>query len=378
VTAIFMADLGLGLAAGTANPGDSLEAATATGVPMLQVALGAGRAEDIDVGTVRVSVTGASDETTTVTGVNLYVDVDGDGAYSLADTVIMTGVSFSGDDGVAVFNPSPAVRVPSGGTVHLLVTFNLNASAGDDFTASIASDTHVTAVGATSLTSVMPVGAPVTGGLKTVAAAGTPGSLEVRTGGSNPAAGTASPGETNVVLAQFTLRASSLESVNVSSLTLTGAGTGNEAIDVIGVSLHRDVNGDGAFDAGDTPIGTGTVYSADNGTLTFTGLTESIAASSQEEWIVVYDFASGGGTGTFLVQVSQPTDVGATGSVSAASVTVSGTPALGRTVTLVAGAEPAFFMGGCASGSSSPGGWAGWLLLALAALLAFRRRFAAE
>jgi hypothetical protein len=345
---------------------------------MLQVALGAGTAEAIDVGTVRVSVQGASDETSTVTGVTLYVDVDGNGAYTFgSDTVIMAGVSFSGDDGVAVFNPSPPIQVPAGGTVNLLVTFDLNASPGDDFTASIASDTHVSAVGATSLTSVTPVGAPVTGGLKTVAAAGSPGSLEVRTGAANPTAGTAVPGEMNVVLAQFTLRASSLESVNVSSLTLTGSGTGNEAIDVSGVSLHRDVNRDGALDGGDVPIGTGTVFSADNGTLTFTGLTKLIASSSQESWLVVCDFASAGGTGTFTVQIAQAADVGAMGAVSAGAVTVSGTPALGRTVTLVPGSEPAFFMGGCAGGVSSPGGWAGWLLMALAGILALRRKPAA-
>jgi hypothetical protein len=160
---------GLVLAPGPANPLASDVPAAASGVPLLQLRLTAGAAEDIDVSALGISVMGGSDETVTVSGAHCYLDADSDGAYTPGtDTAVHTGATFALDDGSVFFTPVTPVRVPAGGSVDLLVTFDLDAATGDDFTASVIAGSDVTAQGVTSLVTVFPLGAPVSGGTKTV------------------------------------------------------------------------------------------------------------------------------------------------------------------------------------------------------------------
>jgi uncharacterized protein (TIGR03382 family) len=178
-------------------------------------------------------------------------------------------------------------------------------------------------------------------------------------------------------MAQYVLRASSLEAVGVTQFVLTGSGTGNEANGVTSVRLVEDVNGDGALDAADATIATGAVFPADDGSVVFGGLARIIGASSQQVWLVVYDFSAGAEAGTFRVSVLQPSDVSATGQTSASSVTVTGPPATAETVTLSCNAcgEPVYFMGGCGAGTGG-GGFFPWLLLAAGLFIARRRLLA--
>jgi hypothetical protein len=376
VTANFISDVALGIYPGPANPVAGQESTAATGVPMLQLALTAGAAEGVTVASLRVSVTGASDETSTVTGVDLYEDVNGDGAYSVGtDQVVMTGATFASDDGDILFTFVPPLQIGAGEVKYVLVTFDLSAGVGDDFQARIAGSTDVSATSSATSMPLTPVGAPVSGGVKTAVAPSTAGSLEVVTGAMGPAGGYVPPGSSGVVMMQLILRTSSLEGATISDLTLTASGTGDDGANVTQVSLYRDVNVDGLVDGGDVLIAGSGVFSGDDGTVTFTGLGQTVFVGSQVAWLVVYDFGPAD-TGTYVVQVAGSTDVTATGNTSSTTLPVTGTPATGGLITIgtppapVTAGEPLGFAGGC--GGPAAGGlpllpllplfWALWFL----------------
>ncbi|GEM_PF-3129626 len=160
---------GLTLAAGPANPGPAEVPPLTAGVSVLQLRLTATAAEAVDVSAVRVSVSGGSDESITVTGVHAYLDADADAVYTPGtDAVLHSGAMFASDDGTVLLALIHTLQVTAGGFVDLLVTFDLDATPGDDFTASVAAGSDVIAQGAVSLTAVSPLGAPVIGGTITV------------------------------------------------------------------------------------------------------------------------------------------------------------------------------------------------------------------
>jgi len=168
---------------------------------------------------------------------------------------------------------------------------------------------------------------------------------------------------------QVLARAGSVEGVAVSTVTLRGWGTGNET-GVGEVRLYRDGNEDGRWDAGDTLLGSWGTYGADEGTVTFAGLTEYVAAQTQASWVVVYDFGTGAPEGTYGAKVEKGTDVWGVGSVSGGGVTVWGAPVSGEAVSVEkasgSAGDYAAFAGGCVPGA---GGAPLWPLLPLAAAL---------
>jgi hypothetical protein len=343
---------------------------------MLQLAMRAGTTEGIRVTTIRLSVTGAGDESATVTSADLYIDADGDGRYTLGtDQVFQTGVTFPVDEGTATFSGTPVI-IPPSGVVYFLLTFDLAAGAGDDLQAYLDVNGDVTAAGAATSTPVTPLGAPVLGGVKTATTAGNPGSLEIRSGMNSPTNQTVVPGTSQVPMVQLILRTGSVEGVNITSADFTASGTGNDASEVVSVRLVRDNNGDGAYDAGDTLLGSGT-YVADDGSVSFGGLSEAIPAGSQVSWLVLQDFAAGAGVGTFRTGVLLATDVAAAGTVSAASLAASGVPINGCTITVqpvavTGGGEPTSFVGSC--GGPGVGGLPLLPVMILGIFLWFRRR----
>jgi len=175
------------------------------------------------------------------------------------------------------------------------------------------------------------------------------------------------------------LRSGSLEGVAVASVTFRGFGSGDET-GVVEARLYRDGNGDGKWDAGDTLIGSWGTYSADDGTVSFVGMTEYIAPQTQAAWLLVYDLASGAALGTYGAKIEKGTDVWGMGAVSGSGITATGAPVSGNEswVSPAAGSDDTYstFAGGCAGG---PGGAPLWPLAALAAgLWALRRRSKTE
>ncbi len=97
-------------------------------------------------------------------------------------------------------------------------------------------------------------------------------------------------------------------STTVTSVRLTASGSGNDQTDIASVRLIADLDQDGAVDAGEPVLATGS-YTADNGVLTLT-TNRTLPLGTVEEWLVVYDLAAqASGGDTFSVSVAQSTDV---------------------------------------------------------------------
>jgi hypothetical protein len=378
VEGCFLGSRGLGVSAGPCNPVSGRESGTGSNVPMMQVRMKAGSGEGVSVGWVRVSVSGTSDESATVSGVEVWWDKDGDGVVDAGtDVSLSSGVTFGANDGSVMMTLSPALTVPAGGEAYALVTFDWSAGAGTTFRARVSGNGDVGAIGTVSATASEVVGAPVQGGEKTVAGGGTPGTLELYRGLKTPAGREVRAGETGIGAMQWLVRASGVEGLTVTSVVLTGFGSGDD-LGVGEVRLYRDDNEDGSWDAGDTLLGTWGTYGSDDGTVSFTGLTEYLAAGTQEAWLVVYDMGAGAESGTYGAKVAKAADVWAVGSTTMGGAQVSGAPVSGNEM-WVRGTggegEYAGFAGGCGAGA---GGAPVWPLLPLAAalwsLLAARRR----
>ena len=122
-----------------------------------------------------------------------------------------------------------------------------------------------------------------------------PGGIAVATAGpSVDTAGLAvadrevSAGAADVPLLRFELQ-SATSDVVLRRLTLRASGSGDDAAEVQRVSLWRDADGDGAVDAGDTRLGSGT-YAADDGTLNLQLGSPFELPQGTTRFLITYDF----------------------------------------------------------------------------------------
>jgi len=362
---------------GAVNPGTSLELPGTPGVRMLHIRCAAGSGEDIRLLNLQVDASGTGDDSTEIVQMVLWRDVDGDGFAGAGDTSVGTG-AFAGDDGSISLNLSSEPVIPAGGEVHYLAVCDLGAGAqmGSDFTFRVNVPAGVVCQGANSLTPVAPTGSAVVGGTKTIASSGV-GSLTMSLGSNSPAPGTVGWPAVDAPMLQAVLSASSMEGVTVTRLLFAGLGEGDETV-AITVKLYLDGDGDGVVSSGSTPLGVA-VYAQDNGSVEFTGLNIGVPPGGPVVLLVTYDVADGGVVeGTYRVSLSSNADVTALGDTTHVGVNAQGAPLDGSVQWIVrdtGSGGAVYFMGGCAGGSPSPTGWAGYLLLLAAglALIVFRR-----
>jgi hypothetical protein len=364
----------LTVSAGSGNPPAGLEAPGASGVPMLHLRLTAGTLEGIALTSLSVSSAGTGDDGSELPSVELVRDVDGDGWAGASDVSVGTG-TFSGDEGSVSFDVSGEPVIPPGTSAYYLVLcdFASDASLGGTFTFSTSAGSEVACEGASSSTSVTADGGTASGGTKTLSVTG-PGSLFVSTGSSAPVAREVASGSTGEPALCLRFTASSLEAVEVSRLTVSGWGTGEES-SLASVRVHQDLDGDGRVSRGDAPLGSG-AFGSDDGTATLAGLGLTVPAGGSVQVVVSYDFASESPAGTYEAQLGSSASVESTGSTSGQGIAASGTPVSGARMTLLeGGASPVYFMGGCGGGPGASGPGALALLGAfLAALWLLRRR----
>jgi hypothetical protein len=95
-------------------------------------------------------------------------------------------------------------------------------------------------------------------------------------------------GAKDVPMLRFRLSASSSGS-RLQAITLSAAGSGNDAGDVVAVTLWLDVDGNGAVSASDTEIGSGS-YSVDNGSLRLVPDAVFDVPAGDSNYLVTYDF----------------------------------------------------------------------------------------
>lgn len=115
--------------------------------------------------------------------------------------------------------------------------------------------------------------------------------LSASKGSNSPADKTADKGSSTPVL-QFRLSNTGVagaEDVLVESVTLQARGSGVDSKDITAVSIYPDLNGNGQVDPGETPLASGT-YGMDNGQLKLSLGTLPLAAGSSSDFLVVYAF----------------------------------------------------------------------------------------
>jgi hypothetical protein len=192
------------------------------------------------------------------------------------------------------------------------------------------------------------------------------GSLGVTLGSNSPMGGNVAQNEVGVVMVQVKAEAQ-LEGIFVNKITVKAEGTADDVALVGGVRLYRDTNGDGQPD---TLMAGPSTFSADDGTIEFSGLSELINGGEHVYWVVVYDIG-GQGSGTLRVKIV-PNQIQATGELSGASIWGSGPDIEGAEKTLLAPVPVAATEG---NGSC---GLLGIEVLLLMGLAKMRRRFRRE
>ncbi len=334
-----------------------------TGVPVLQIDLVTDAMETITVTALTITGSGTLGLGTGIDRAQLHADVNGDGLLDAGDALLAT---VSSPGGTSFTFTGLAEALPASASATWLVTCDLLASApdGETLVASIAQDADVSVTGSVS-GSPSVTGCPVTGSTKTT---GDLGSLSVLAGAGNPPGRNVEPGETGVPVLQLKLVASSVEDVEVLSLDLTAAGTGDDAAGISGVFLYLD-DGDDVFDGAlDALLFGPLVFSADDGTLSIP-LSQTVSAGAARNYFVVYSFDSGASDGeTYGVSLVADADVDARGATTLLDVPVSGAPVSGADFTVRTPAPPSDDDGRCGGGvhGGGPGSLLSWALLAAA------------
>ncbi|MFN7135653.1 MAG: hypothetical protein ACK4N5_26510, partial [Myxococcales bacterium] len=307
---------------GVSNPGPTNEAANASDVSMLQFTLQVSTVEDARITEVTVRASGSGNDQTAIAGVELYRDVNGDGQLSVSDRRLGGSQKYNGDNGTVTFS-SLAEVIPAGGRADFIVVYAFAGSAlpGQTFAASIATGAAVEATGVTSNRPLIPSGS-AGGATKTIQ---TTGSLQIVTGVSNPGPSSESANVTDLSMLQFTLTASTVEDITVSAVTVRAAGSGHDATGITSVRLFADVDGDGLLSTGDRALGGAQAYTADNGTVTFAGLNETVVAGGRSDFIVVYNLSGSGLPGhSFSASITTGAAISAVGVTSRRAIVPSG------------------------------------------------------
>ena len=258
----------LSAAAGPANPGATSEASAATNVPVLQVRLDArGAPEQVNVSSIKLRFSGSGGDNTDIAtgGVKLYRDVNGNGTFEPATDLLITAASGpTSDNGTVTLSTSGQTLASGDTTVWLvLLSLNTNAAIGETYQVSLVS-TDISASGNTSGQVARVFGGTVTGGLKTISTTGT---LTLSAGPVNPGNKTVLSNAAGVAMMQFSLVASSVETLQVHTITFTQEGTGAPTTDINKVTLYRDRDNNGLVTAGDDSIGGATGFAASGDTV---------------------------------------------------------------------------------------------------------------
>jgi hypothetical protein len=111
--------------------------------------------------------------------------------------------------------------------------------------------------------------------------------VTVALGGSTPPSHTVAAGASDVPMIEFLVTPASQQTVT--SVTVQASGTGDEQTDVTAVKLYIDKNANGAVDAGDSLIATGT-FAANDGTVTL-AVNPGLAITAPTALLVTYSFS---------------------------------------------------------------------------------------
>jgi hypothetical protein len=320
--------------AGNAN--ENIRYGASAYFPLIQVKLTAADAEDILLNTFNVRLFTRQDnyDAFIAQDMRLYYDENGDGVLQEEIDDLLGDANlpnWNGEYHNLTLNATEHnnLIIPAGATRYVILVGKFNwhssysqrANVNDWFQQKFLYNWQISGTGQSTQSAVSVAGAPFLGGLKKIVASGSPGSLTISAGGSNPVTRNVAVGQKDEGMFQVKLQAGSTEHIDISSITFKMNGSGDESSDLDSVRLYQDVDGDGLLDAGDIQIGSTLTGLSDNDSLVFGGINERIVWGNYETWLVVYDFADGQGEGdTYRVEFQGSANVTAVGATSGSNI----------------------------------------------------------
>ena len=160
-------------------------------------------------------------------------------------------------------------------------------------------------------------------------------------GDRTPADANVPAGRQGVVAMQFAIdRGGASDGITLESVRVRASGSLDDAAGIQRVRLARDVNGDGAFDAGDTLLGASMTLSGNDGTATFASLALALPPDARSSFLVLLDFAPGAAVaGNVRLSLDPASDLGLLEQGTSAVVPQGGAFA-GPLLTVVEGVPP--------------------------------------
>lgn len=120
---------------------------------------------------------------------------------------------------------------------------------------------------------------------------GTALALSVTKAANSPADGTANKGASTVPMLEFKLSPSGAQAQALKGISLSASGTGNDALDLLDVSLYQDVNQNAQVDAGDTLLAS-SGFETNDGNLSLNLNTANPIAGAGSSYLIALNFNS--------------------------------------------------------------------------------------
>jgi hypothetical protein len=288
--------------------------------------------EDVSIASVTLTAQGTGNEAVDVTQVEIYLDVNGNGAFDSGTDSLLGSGSYDADNGSeSVTFSSPLIVSPgTGNERYWLVRYQLNGNGPDGATYSFA----VSGVDVSFMSGkkTYASGLPLASATLTITSGGA--RLNLLEGPNPPADREVIKGRSGIAALQFTLYNRDPGDITVTSVRITPSGSGNDASEISGAFLRIDANGNGRYDGGEALFGSFT-YSADNTAVDVSG-SKVISPNTMVHFLVVYDLDASASVGsTFRAGIAAANHIQAEDSSMVSVVPVGSVPLQGALITVV-------------------------------------------
>ncbi|MBI4817386.1 MAG: hypothetical protein HY791_14085 [Deltaproteobacteria bacterium] len=258
--------------------------------------------ESATVDRIDLQANGSFDDPAAIDLVELFLDANSNGVVDGGEPRLSSG-RFSSNDGGLRLTVGQLVQPSAPITLLARVDVANTPVGGDTFRLSIS---PADVVISSSSGSVSSAGIGVLGPTLTAG-----GGLVVSLGSAQAPGVSVNQNEVSVPVLSLSVLADN-EPCAVEAITISAAGSIDDAADVSNVRLLRDTNANGLADAFDITMG-GASFASDDGSITFSGLQRALGTGVRESWLVAYDLrGSASNLETLRARVLGPSDVVAT------------------------------------------------------------------
>jgi hypothetical protein len=262
-----------------------------TNMPILALGLQEIGNDPVRIKSLAVNAAGSGNDSTDITELRLHLDADASATVSANDALLAIAF-YNADNGTATFTGVDFV-ISANSQINLLVTYNTatkeQVTIGETFQVIVAAN-GFTLESATDSRTVAANGLPQAG-----ASLAVPGpSIDLGPGTNNPSETILTDNDaSNVVALQAAMTATPFDDVTITSVSASVTGTADDSTAILRAKLYQDNDKDGLIDGGDALLSTvSNPFSVDNGTVTFSGLSQVVPIGKSTNFLVAYDFAS--------------------------------------------------------------------------------------